>query len=215
VRRKAFVRFFVVALGLYGALTLGWPGFGDHYAKLLRATLRSSLASEEGLREIEIPAEQPATRLIRVEIANRALLASDGSGPVRNVDLPTATFWNASALCLALSLATPYRWRPRVLLTIAALIVVQIFIAGVVCYALWNEGRFVELSAIPASWAGATDRFQIVLIEQASLVVPVIAWLVSLAIFGGSRGTASGFSSAPRPAAATPRFSEREKQRAE
>ena len=168
-------------------LTLGWAGFGEFYSRCFNSVLKVTLISNTGLREVEIPGEQPSPSLTRIVLANRALLAPDGSGPIRNVDLPTATYWNATALIIALSLATWRRWRPLLAATSFGILVVQCFIGVAVVYALWNEGRQVELSAIAEGWTGFTDRLEVVLSRQASLVVPVLAWLTGLWIFRNLR----------------------------
>ncbi len=180
MHRKAVIRFAVVALVLYGVFTLAWDGFGKFYAGCFRATLRATLISDSGLREIDIPSEQPKAEVSQVVIANRNLLAADGSGPVRNVNLPNATFWQATALLFALSLATPRRWPQRILATLVGFLIVQAFIAATVSFAVWNESRHVGLAAIDPGWETNADRLQAILSEQACLLVPVIAWLAGL-----------------------------------
>ena len=180
VQRKAVVRFLVITLGIYGLLTHGWAGFGDLYAHGFRAALRTTLVSPTGVREVDVPEAQPAAGTTCLVIANRKLLASDGSGPIRNVNLPNATFWHASALLLALSLASPCRWSLRMTAALVGLLLLYVFIAGTISFALWNEGRHVELSAISPAWAATTDRLETILVEQATLFVPILAWFVGL-----------------------------------
>lgn len=180
MQRKTVVRFLLIALGIYGVLTLGWSGFGDLYARGFRAALRAMMVSNTGVREADVLDEQPSSTVTRIIIANRNLLATDGSGPIRNVDFPNSTFWQATALFFALSLATSRPWLPRLLAAGAGFINMQTFIAGTVSFALWNEGRHVELSAISPAWAATTDQLQFILTEQATLVVPVLAWLAGL-----------------------------------
>jgi len=138
------------------------------------------MVSAAGIREVDVPDEQPAAKVTHITIANRTLLAADGSGPIRNVDLPNSTFWHATALLIALSLATPGRWLPRLLAATIGFLAVQAFVAGIVSFALWNEGRFVGLSQISPAWEGNTDRMETILTEQVTLVVPVVAWLAGL-----------------------------------
>ena len=185
--RKSVSRFLVLALCIYGALTLAWPGFGDFYAQCFRGALRGTLGGWNQFREIEIPNAQPAAAVTRIVLVNRNLIANDGSGPVRNLDLPNATFWNGTALFLALSLATPRRWPSRVSSTAGGALVVQIFVAATVSYALWNEGRHVGLNCLTAGWVGLTDQVQITLVERASLVVPVLVWLLGFWRLGQGR----------------------------
>jgi hypothetical protein len=177
--RKAVVRFLLITLGIYGLLTHGWSGFSDLYARGFRAALRATLVSPTGVREVDVPEAQPMAGITGIVIANRKLLAPDGSGPIRNVNLPNATFWHASALLLALSLATPCRWSQRMTAVLVGLLLLYAFIAGTISFALWNEGRHVGLSAISPAWAATTDRLETILVEQATLVIPFLAW------FGG------------------------------
>ncbi len=179
VQGKAVVRFLLITLGIYGLLTYGWSGSSDLYARGFRAALRTTLVSPTGLREVDVPEAQPVAGTTGIVIANRKLLATDGSGPIRNVNLPNATFWHATALLLALSLATPYRWSQRMTVALVGLLLLHAFIAGTISFALWNEGRHVGLSALSPTWASTTDRLETILVEQATLVIPFLAW------FGG------------------------------
>jgi len=180
VQRKAVVRFLLIALGIYGLLTHGWPDFNDFYARGFRAALRATLVSPTGVREVDIPKEQIVAGATSIVMANRKLLAPDGSGPIRNVILPNSTFWHATALLLALSLSTPCRWSLRLTATLVGLLGLYAFIAGTLSFALWNEGRHVGLSAISPAWAATTDRLETILVEQAALFVPFLAWFVGL-----------------------------------
>lgn len=180
MQRKTIVCFLLIALSIYAVLTLGWAGFGKLYASGFRAALRGTLVSEMGVREVDVPDEQPSSTVTRIIIANRTLLAADGSGPIRNVDLPNATFWQATALLIALSLATPRPWLPRLLAAVVGFLALQAFVAGTVSFALWNEGRHVGLSAISPAWETTTDRLESILAEQVTLFVPVFAWLAGL-----------------------------------
>ncbi len=180
MQRKTVVRFVLIALSIHAVLTLGWAGFGKLYASGFRAALRGTLVREMGVREVDVPDEQSSSTVTRIIIANRTLLAADGTGPIRNLDLPNATFCQATALLIALSLATPRRWLTRLLAAVMGFLVVQAFVAATVSFALWNEGRFVSLSAISPAWETTTDRLESILAEQVTLFVPVLAWLAGL-----------------------------------
>jgi|GEM_PF-1590129 len=180
VQRKAVVRFLLITLGIYGLLTQGWSGFSDLYARGFRGALRATLVSPTSVREVDVPEVQPEAGITGIVIANRKLLAPDGSGPIRHVNLPNATFWHASALLVALSLASPYRWSQRMTAALVGLLLVHVFMACTISFALWNEGRHVGLCAISPAWAATTDRLETILVEQATLFVPFLAWFVGL-----------------------------------
>ncbi len=180
MQRKTIVRFLLIAFAIYAVLTLGLPIFGQLYAQGFRAALLATIVSDSGARQIEVPAEQPSARVTHIVIVNRQLLAADGSGPIRNVNLPTSAFWHASALLLSLALASPCTWLLRLRAALVGFLCVQAFIACALSFVLWNEGRHVGLSAISPAWSATTDQMGYILMEQAILFVPILAWLVGL-----------------------------------
>ena len=180
---KTIIRFVVVVLCVYGVLTLGWNGFGRAYSQCFRTALAVVFEGESGFRTVEIPIDQPAAATTRLVIVNRRLLSPDGSGPVRNVDIPSSTFWNATALFIALALATPRRWVLRVAFTAAGTLVIQLFIAICVWLGLWLQSRHLGLRLVSATWDATSDRLQDVMIDQGVLVVPCLLWLLGFWLF--------------------------------
>jgi hypothetical protein len=180
VQRKIIIRFLLLAVGIYALLMLGRPVFGELYAQGFRAALRATLAGASGVREVEVEADQPSARTTQVVIVNRRRLAPDGSGPVRNVDLPTAAFWQATVLLLALALASPFRLSLRLGAAFGGFLLVQLFVAFSVWFMIWNQGRYIGLGALAPQWAAVADKIETLLVEQAILVVPVLAWAAGL-----------------------------------
>jgi hypothetical protein len=168
--------FLARALILFAAFTLVWGGFKRGYASCFRWFVTVVASAQNGERAIEL-SDESASRT-RIVILNRALMAPDGSGPIRYVDFPISTFWKATALFLALALAMPApRWS-RLFTIAAGFFAIQLSIALIFWFSLWNEGRHVQLRTASPGAAWFTDRLQTILVQHLALVVPVLVWII-------------------------------------
>ena len=174
-------RSFLLRLVLvYGLLILPWPGVSDCYGAFFRGLGRLVFSSEDGRRELDFEKgiSRPAMSMTRIVIVNRALMARDGSGPVRNLDMDTGGFWGMTALLVGLVAATPVSWRRRLRALIWGEVAIHGFLLCTVAFSLWNEGRYVTLVSLSPFWQSTADKLQDTLLSQLSLAVPVLVWLL-------------------------------------
>ena len=167
--------FLIGAVVIFAALVLP-SGSSETYGDFLRGVVTVVFPSSSH-RQLEV--ERPSAKQIRIVVINPALMRSDGSGPVRNVDVPVSGFWTAIALAFALSVATPVRWKRRSILTLVSVGTMLLYELVTIGWAIWNESRHVQLSSLPTSavWA---DNLQSLLTAQFNIALPILAWLIGL-----------------------------------
>lgn len=141
---------------------------------------RVVFSMDTGRRELGFQSlkQEHGTSLTRIEIANRNLMARDGSGPVRNLDMDTDGFWRTTVLLVALIVATPISWQRRAYAMIWGCLAVQGFILLTVAFSIWNESRYVELMKLSPFWQDLADNIQNALLSQLSLAVPALIWVL-------------------------------------
>jgi hypothetical protein len=167
-------RFLVIFL----ILVIPWPGLDGAYSAWLRVLGRAVFATDEGRRELtfEKRTDDPAhPHDIRIEIANRALLHEDGSGPVRNLDigldrLPVSVF-------LALVLATPVPWKRRRRALLWGLLWEHCFILLSMGFLIWFESSEIGLVTLSPFWKQVAGGIKEILMAQICLAVPAIIWI--------------------------------------
>lgn len=172
---------FLLRLGVvYILLILPWPGFNEAYGTFFRTLVSPVFSMDKGERELDFHSMKSGdgSNLIRIEIVNRVLMAPDGSGPVRNFDIDPRGFWRATALLIALVVATPIGWWRRCWAMLWGILAIQGFILVVIGFSLWNESRYVDLVKLSPFMQSAADKIQNMLASQFNIALPVLLWLV-------------------------------------
>ena len=167
-------RFLIV----YLILTIPLPGLDHAWSIWLRVLARTVFTQDDGLRELTFEARPDDPKPpydIRVEIANRALLHSDGSGPVRNLDIGFDR--QPMTVLLALIFATPVSWKRRRGALLWGLICEHIVIIFAIGFLIWNESSEIGLVALSPFWKQAASGVKEILMDQIGLAVPVIIWI--------------------------------------
>jgi exosortase/archaeosortase family protein len=180
---------------VYGLLLLPWPGLAGLCRGVFCAAGAEAFGGREGPREVSFVAQD--AHETRMEIVNRRLMNSDGSGPVRDVDLSAyVLLWRPTSLFLAMVLAAPFSRRVRlVALGVGALgILAMLWLT--VDFVLWNESTEVSLHALSSTWKAVTNGVQETLLAVLSLAVPLAVALGALLAAeafrsGGSAGRPS------------------------
>jgi hypothetical protein len=171
-----FLRFTVV----YWLFLLLVPLLTDAYGSFFRSLSTAVLTRSDGPRELTflplaLAGKQPQSR---VEIVNRALMARDGSGKVRNMDYDQGSFLRILALFSALVLAQAATGPRRIRNLLLGWVLLHGFFLLILSFCIWNESRFVGLAPkLTPFWQNLADEFKHYLLSQLSLAVPVLLWL--------------------------------------
>ena len=175
---RGFLLRFVIA---YCLLLVPWPGLGETYGAWFRTLGRACFSWDGRQREIEFQKgdTHEAMTMTRIEIVNRDLMARDGTGPVRNLDVDTGGFWRSTALLLALVMVTPIPWSRRIRAAILGCTGVHAFILLSVAFAIWNDSRHIGLVSLTPFWEGTADSFQHALFSQLEIAVPALIWILA------------------------------------
>lgn len=113
-------------------------------------------------------------------IANRNLLGPDGSGPVRNVELPLGRIGaTGAALLMALTLASPIPWARRFRALGAGFLLFLASILAILTFVLWLESADLYLVAIRPDVLQILRSLQKNLLPSFGLVLPMLIWLVT------------------------------------
>ena len=179
-----FIKLFVSRLVLiYVLLLLPWPGLNEAYGRFLRDLGQAVFAREPAERhELIFEAaenDSPDAQDSRVVIINRALMAPDGSGPVRYLHFDAQHFGKSPMILLiALILATPVSWGRR----LRALLLGTLSLHGVLLCLLGvgilNEATEISLLTLSPFWKAIASGCSEVLTGQISLVIPVLVWIL-------------------------------------
>lgn len=171
-------RFLVV----YALVMAPWPGWKEMCASYLRGWAGLSVATQASPAEISVEAyhgDPPGVADTRIVIVNRYLMARDGSGPVRNLDLDLGRLaTNSAGLLLALLAATPFGWRRRAWSAIFGMIALHGCILAFLRYCIWVESAEVALTSLQGVSREIATGFQQALIGQFGLAVPVLIWIL-------------------------------------
>jgi hypothetical protein len=198
-RRKILIGFLCRFAVIYGLLVAPWPGWKETCARYLRAIAQGALARKHGQMELTFEAysNRPQTPDdTRVVIVNRNLMAPDGSGPVRNLDLELGRIGaNSAALLLALIVSTPISWRRREWAMLVGLFLLHASILGLLQYLIWRESSEIGLVALSGTMKGVMAGFGEAWVRQLNVTVPVLIWVLTcvrreewVSLFGRSPG---------------------------
>ena len=174
--------FLVRLVILYVILLLPWPGFTEAYVACFCAIGRTAFACDNPQRELTFETPEPRSprpRDTRVVIVNRALMAPDGSGPVRNLNFDAWRLgWTPTALLIALILASPVPWRRRWRALVLGLVFVNGVIVATLGVAILNESKEVSLLTLTPFWRTVLNGCKMMLTNQISLLAPVLIWIL-------------------------------------
>jgi hypothetical protein len=175
--RKIMAAFCFRFLLLFGLALVPWPGLPVVCNGYFRTVVHLAFDSKTGPRSLELePHDAHDTRIV---IINRKLMQSDGSGPVRNLDLDSFDFtWRPVSLLLALILASPVSWPRRAWALVAGGVCLQAFLLFVLGLAIWEESTEVALVTLSPFWKHAADNIMHLLVGQLNIAAPFLIWLV-------------------------------------
>ena len=116
---------------------------------------------------------------MRIVILNRALMARDGSGPVRNLDVnPVGLIWVPVALLGALVFMAPASAARRATAAALGCGAQQVFVAAVLSFAVWHNSAEIGLGNL-SPWLQATaPRVSGILLHQITFAGPVVVWFL-------------------------------------
>ena len=164
---------------LFAIFVAPWPGLDRVEAACIQSIATQVFGGTHGNREVsfeEIPGQPGRTRAV---IVNRALLNSDGSGPVRNLDLDLDRLViRPLAVLLALILVTPVPWRRRVRSIVVSLVVLFVCLFALFGFCLWLESAELMLVNLGQVSKTLASDFRSASIAQAVIALPVLIWLV-------------------------------------
>lgn len=116
----------------------------------------------------------------RIEIANRALLHPDGSGPVRDLDLDARAFaWDPMALLAALTLATPIPWGRKLWALLWGTLSLHVIILLCLSFSIWYESAEVGLVNLTPFWRSIAGTLTDLIVTQARLALPPLVWILA------------------------------------
>ena len=185
---KVILRFSRRLILAYLLLLPPWPVLSDAYGAFIKSLGETAFGGVTERRELsfETPTDSDNTLPpraflpTRAVIVNRVLMASDGSGPVRNLDFSAWTVgWAPTILVVALIFATPVSWprRWRAFLIGFTLIHVLVLIALRVC--IWTESAEIGLVKFTPLWKDFANGLRMAVLEQLSFTGPVLVWIVA------------------------------------
>lgn len=178
---KTLARSFAIFAAVYAFLVLPTPGMREVCGEYFRRLAMWALVSPQGPAEITVePYSAPGGAAdTRVVIVNRALIASNGSGPVRNLDLDLGSLGTRSlALLLALIAGTPIAWKRRAQAALIGLLLLHACLFGFLRYCVWAESAELSLVTLGAGAREVASNLKMTLIAQFSVTVPVLVWIL-------------------------------------
>jgi len=173
--------FLVRLLVVYVILAVPWPAWIGAYGQCFRAMARA-VFHDNDRRELTFEttgatSDHPLDT--RIEIANRALLHEDGSGPVRDLDIDAFFFaWDPTALLIALIIATPIPWRRRGMALALGLPLLQAIILILLGFCIWDESAQIGLVSLNPFWSHVAGVLQGLITEQSAMAWPAMVWIV-------------------------------------
>jgi len=171
-----FVGWFAVLFAIFVA---PWPGAGRVEAVCLRYVATQAFGGVHGNREISFEENLGRAEQTRAVIVNRALLNSDGSGPVRNVDIDLDNLvLRPLAVLLALILATPIPWRRRGWAVLSGVAVLFVCLGALLGLCLWVESAELALVDLSGVRKTVAMDFRSATLAQAVIALPVLIWLM-------------------------------------
>ncbi len=185
--RRSITRFLIQLVVVYGLLLAPWPGWREHYSSWVCGLARTVFSSEHGKLLVRFEPEGATTSHpldTRITLANRELLAPNGSGPARILGLDAhGVGWVPTALFLALTISTPLPWRKRACAVAWGLIAIHIFLLLVIgVYVLNNIHTDSGLRVVQFSplWKTITNGLEETFVTQMGpgFAVSVLIWLL-------------------------------------
>ena len=178
---SGILRFLGIFAVIFIVLMLPWLGLAKCYKAVFRTVGTWCFTREEGQREVtfvDSPDKSVRPTSARIEIANRALLKPDGSGPIRNLDFDVRLGWDPTALLIALVLASPLPWKRRLTALCWGIFWVQVAAMVFLAVAIWNESSEIGLVTMSPFWKSIASEWQYNFISLFLLAAPVGIWLV-------------------------------------
>jgi len=166
--------FMRLALAL-AVLLMPWPGLPKACDASLRGVGGAMFSDPTGPREVTFEAlDAHHTRIV---IVNRARMAPDGSGPVRNVDLNAFSFlWRPLVLLVGLAWLTPPEHRQRFSFLGWGTVWLLGYFYMALAFAIWNESTEVGLVMLSPFWKEVANGLEMAL-AQLGILMPIFAWL--------------------------------------
>jgi len=178
LRHKPVVHFLVV----YVLLSIPWPGFTQAYSACFRAVAGAVFTRFSGGNELtfeKLEGNQPHQWDTRIEIANPALMRSDGSGPVRDLDFGAHGFgWEPMAMLLALVVTTPLPWPRRRRVLLVGAIWLHVFILFTLAVSIWAESAELTPGALTPFAKAIRTGANAFLLGQLGLGIPLLTWFL-------------------------------------
>lgn len=181
-RLNPLARFICGFTVFFALLAAPWPGWNEAGSTGLRALVTAVFAGGSGPREVVFEPHLHGSDGVgdtRAVIVNRDLMARDGSGPVRNLDMDLGRLGlRSAALLLALIFATPIPWKRRACATLAGLVGLFGLLLAVLAFSLWVESAEVRLVQFSPTMKPLVCGLKTALLAQFGLATPVLIWIV-------------------------------------
>jgi exosortase/archaeosortase family protein len=117
----------------------------------------------------------------RIVIINTSMMAADGSGPIRQVDVnPFILIWLPAALLVALVSAAPLSAKRRTVAVLSGLVALHFVAIFVLAFTLWYQSAEVNLVVLTQWQRVAAEKVAELLVQQVGLVLPVVWFLLFL-----------------------------------
>jgi len=207
-RNKPLLRFVLRFAVVFTLLALPWPHWYQAWEAALRTIVTHTLAGSNGSREISVVAPEgtPHVADFRLEIINRGLMNSDGSGPVRHLDLNVAQIeMRPIVLFFALIFATPLAWKRRLSFFAIGAVLLQIGILATLSICIWRESMELLLVNATSTEKAVATALRDGLTQYFGLAMPFVLWL----LLCGRGVISSGWQSLFAPAESEETFSSR------
>jgi hypothetical protein len=116
-------------------------------------------------------------RGMRIVIVNRRLMDANGSGPIRNVDIVSSSFfWEPLCVYIALVLASPITQSRRARAVFFGAFGLQVMMFSVVAFAIWNNSTEVGLVSLSPFMKGIANSAEESLETAMFAAVPLLVW---------------------------------------
>lgn len=161
-------------------LSIPWPGLNKTYGLFFRTLAQTVFAEQSGERELSFEATSENAKHpydTRVVIVNRALVHSDGSGPIRNLNIGFG--WQSTAVLLALILASPIPWHRRGSAALLGLVCLHGFMLLSMYFFIWTESAEIGLTSFTPFRKHVADAVREIVVGQIGLAVPVAIWVLT------------------------------------
>ena len=168
---------------IFGLLIVPWPGWNGLYGNYFRS-LAGAIYHDDERQIVLFDANPNGVKSgldTRITLGNRALLDSEGKGPVRRTELDSRSIgWVPTALTLALVAATPIPWRRRWLSLLCGFVLIHVFIWLSLQSWVWAHAQEVSLLTLSSFWAKIAAELDYTLLNQmgVSFTVPVLIWIL-------------------------------------